>query len=108
MLDLIDFFKDKDNKQFLPALELKFCTMVSQSCPVGHSPMFHLLAQLQTKNMNSEFNEICVQKVLIPDFETCQEEGMNAIFLGVSIYGISCDSKFVRSTFLGFLLGTHD
>ena len=60
MLDLIDCFKDKYNKQFLLASELKSCTMVLQSCPVGHSPMFHLLAQPQTKNMNSEFNERCV------------------------------------------------
>ena len=82
--------------------------MVLQSCPVGHSPMFHLLAQPQTKTMNPEFNEGCVQKVIVPDFEACQEEGVNAIFLGVSVDGVSCDSKFVRSTFLGFLLGTHD
>ena len=60
MLDLIYCFKDKDSKQFLPASELKFCTMVLQSCPVGHSPMFYLLAQPQTKNMNSESNERCV------------------------------------------------
>ena len=82
--------------------------MVLQSCPVGNSPMFHLLAQTQTKNMNSEFNERCVQKVILPAFEACQEEGTNTIFLGVSVDGVSCDSKFARSTFLGFLLGTHD
>ena len=45
ILDMIDCFKDKDNKQFLPASELKFCTMVLKSCPVGRSPMFYLLAQ---------------------------------------------------------------
>ena len=33
---------------------------------------------------------------------------MNSIFLGVSVDGVSCDSKFVRSSFFGFLLGTHD
>ena len=33
---------------------------------------------------------------------------MNAIFLGVSVDGVLCDSKFVRSTFLGLFLGTHD
>ena len=63
--------------------------MVLQSCPVGHSPMFHLLAQPQTKNMNSEFNERCVQKVILPAFEACHEEGMNAILLGVSVDGVS-------------------
>ena len=82
--------------------------MVLQSFPVGHYPIFHFLAQPQTKNMNLEFNERCVQKVILPDFEACQEEGMNAIFLGVSVDGVSCDSIFVRSTFLGFLLVTHD
>ena len=33
---------------------------------------------------------------------------MNVIFLGVSVDGVSCDSKFVRSNFFGFFLGTHD
>ena len=107
MLDMIDCFKDKYNKHFLPASELKICTMVLQSCPFGHSPMFHFLAQPQTKNMNSEFNEICVQKVILPVFEACQEEGINTIFLCLSVDGLSCDSKFFRSLFL-FLLGTHD
>ena len=108
LLNLIDCFKDKDNKQYLPAAEIKVCSMVVQSCAVGHSPMFHLLAQPQTKNMNSEFNERCVQKIILPAFEFCQEEGMNAIFLGLAVDGVSCDSKFVKTKFLGFLLGLHD
>ena len=99
ILDLNDFFKDKDTKQCLPASELQICTVVLQSCPVGHSPMFYLLDQPQNKNKNSGSNERCVQKCILSAFEACKEEVNNAIFLGVSVDGVSYDSKFVRSSF---------
>ena len=57
LYDLIEMFKDPKNTVYKYSSEIKLATVVMQNAPDGESPMYQLIAQPQTINMSSGFNE---------------------------------------------------
>eukprot|EP00957_Ditylum_brightwellii_P103440 7882074-Ditylum_brightwellii.AAC.1 len=62
------------------------------------------MAQPQTKNFSSDFNERATAAVLLMESILCKR-GYNFSFLAYANNAVSCDSAFVLSVLMKFLNG---
>jgi hypothetical protein len=92
---------DPKGKQL--ASEVKVAVLTLQNCPKGMCPYITIAGRAQSKNENSKFNEDIHEACIEFARET---EGVT--YLSASNDGVSCDSKFVRTTTIAFLRGLVD
>ena len=103
---ILDSFRGEKPK-YKKASEVKVGTMVFQNEKPGTSPYKQLMARPQTKNENSDFNEVCCEAVVKAE-KILRAKGYNFSFAGSANDGVSCDSNFVRMGIENFLDGKKD
>ena len=78
------------------AYKIKLATVVHQNFPSVHSPMLQIMAQPQTKNYLSEFNSRA-SDFMLEARRILRGEVFNVTFAVTSVYGVSCDSEYVKN-----------
>ena len=100
-MEIIEKFNDSKSG-FQKWTELNLTTVVAKNAPTGVSPMFQLLAQPQTKNCNSNFNQRCI-KIMLKSGFIARDEGSMVNSVSAAVDAVSCDSIFVKTNILTFL-----
>ena len=92
----------ESNKKDL-ASEVKVAVVTFQSVPPGTCPFLIIAGRPQKNNQTTDFNEMVLNARI-----QYTQENQQASFISAANDGVSCDSKFVRSTIIRFLKGDID